>query len=607
MRFIGDTKEIEKGAAILCSGFNAEASVYVKRSDNGIRIYDRDGSYYIEYEHTNEFFRALAILTDKIKNGENGFLVKMKRQFDTCGLMIDVSRNAVPKTDTLKRIIVYMAKMGFNMLMLYTEDTFKMEKYPYFGYMRGAYTEAEIKSVVDFCGIFGIEVVPCIQTLAHLSRTLRWNYAADMKDTDDILLIDEEKTYEFIEEMIKTSRKYYKSAKIHIGMDEAHMVGLGKYLSRHGYTNRFELLTKHLSRVIEITGKYGFTPIMWSDMFFRLGSETGDYYDKNARMPENISELIPENISLVYWDYTNEDENLCDFMIKAHKQMGRNIIFAGGLCTWNRLCANNAKTKLTAKAALSACRKNNIRSVFTTVWGDDGAECSIFTALPGMQLYAEYNYYDTVDEMHLADMFKICTGLDIGNFSVFDTDSFKACTGHDAEVSKQVLYSDILLGLVDKNLALLDLKTHYKKLLNSFDSINTQNELSYLFEYQKQLITVLYKKAGIGTRLTKAYLSGNHTILAEISAEIANILSDVKKLHELAANVWYKDNKAFGFELLDHRLGGLEARIMRSKIRIENYLSGQNDSIEELDEERLWYTDTQTPFVYGHENKLSRP
>ena len=531
----------------------------------------------------------------------------MKRQFDTCGLMIDVSRNAVPKTDTLKRIIVYMAKMGFNMLMLYTEGTFKMEKYPYFGYMRGAYTEAEIKSVVDFCGIFGIEVVPCIQTLAHLSRTLRWNYAADMKDTDDILLIDEEKTYEFIEEMIKTSRKYYKSAKIHICMDEAHMVGLGKYLSRHGYTNRFELLTKHLSRVIKITGKYGFTPIMWSDMFFRLGSETGDYYDKNARMPENISELIPENISLVYWDYTNEDENLCDFMIKAHKQMGRNIIFAGGLCTWNRLCANNAKTKLTAKAALSACRKNNIRSVFTTVWGDDGAECSIFTALPGMQLYAEYNYYDTVDEMHLADMFKICTGLDIGNSSVFDTDSFKACTGHDAEVSKQVLYSDILLGLVDKNLALLDLKTHYKKLLNSFDSINTQNELSYLFEYQKQLITVLYKKAGIGTRLTKAYLSGNHTILAEISAEIANILSDVKKLHELAANVWYKDNKAFGFELLDHRLGGLEARIMRSKIRIENYLSGQNGSIEELDEERLWYTDTQTPFVYGHENKLSRP
>lgn len=172
-----------------------------------------------------------------------------------------------------------------------------------------------------------------------------------------------------------------------------------------------------------------------------------------------------------------------------------------------------------------------------------------------MQLYAEYNYYDTVDEMHLADMFKICTGLDIGNSSVFDTDSFKACTGHDAEVSKQVLYSDILLGLVDKNLALLDLKTHYKKLLNSFDSINTQNELSYLFEYQKQLITVLYKKAGIGTRLTKAYLSGNHTILAEISAEIANILSDVKKLHELAANVWYKDNKAFGFELLDHRIG----------------------------------------------------
>ena len=66
---------------------------------------------------------------------------------------------------------------------------------------------------------FGIELVPCIQTLAHLATTLRWGYADGMKDTGDILLIDEEKTYEFIEEMIKTSRECYKTDKIHNGMD----------------------------------------------------------------------------------------------------------------------------------------------------------------------------------------------------------------------------------------------------------------------------------------------------------------------------------------------------------------------------------------------------
>ena len=67
-------------------------------------------------------------------------------------------------------MIVYMAKMGLDMLMLYTEDMFKMDQYPYFGYMRGAYTKDEIKEIVAFGEKYGVELVPCIQTLAHLGQ-----------------------------------------------------------------------------------------------------------------------------------------------------------------------------------------------------------------------------------------------------------------------------------------------------------------------------------------------------------------------------------------------------------------------------------------------------
>jgi hexosaminidase len=45
------------------------------------------------------------------------------------------------------------------------------------------------------------------------------------------------------------------------------------------------------------------------------------------------------------------------------------------------------------------------------MWGDDGAECSIYTALYGMQLYVEYNYSETPLET-LDEMFKSCTGFD---------------------------------------------------------------------------------------------------------------------------------------------------------------------------------------------------
>ena len=54
-------------------------------------------------------------------------------------------------------------------------------------------------------------------------------------DTDDILLIDSEEVYDFIDKMFESLAKNFTSRQVNIGMDEAHMIGLGKYLSQHGW------------------------------------------------------------------------------------------------------------------------------------------------------------------------------------------------------------------------------------------------------------------------------------------------------------------------------------------------------------------------------------
>ncbi len=598
MNFNGDMQELQEGTDIILAEENISADVEVKHG-NCLKVTERDGKYEIVFGAKSEFFRALAILIDKIKKGEKNFEVVQHRQFESCGIMVDVSRRAVLKPDTVKTIIRYMAKMGLNMMMLYTEDTFKMDKYPYFGYLRGAYTKDEIKDIVAYGEKFGVELVPCIQTLAHLKNALRWGYADGMKDTNDILLIDEEKTYEFIEEMIKTARECYNTEKIHIGMDEAHDVGFGEYFRRHGYTDRFELLSRHLNRVIKITDKYGFKPMMWSDMFFRLASKNGGYYDLEAKMPENISELIPEGLSMVYWDYYNNDEKMYDFMIKTHMDMKRNVVFAGGIWTWAGLSPQYDKTYVTTKAGLSACRKNGIKDVFATMWGDDGAECSIFAALLGLQLYGEYNYFEEVTDEHLADMFKICTGYDADAFSVFNIDDFgELCTEHDSMVSKQVFYSDVLIGLFDKNHAKLDLKGHYKKILDKFNTVKKQPGLEYLFEYQKQLITILYKKCTMGMDVTEAYRKDDKGELENLAAQIREIAEDTENMRSLLYGVWHKNNKAFGFEYFDGKMGASAARLISCAKRIEDYVTGKIDRIEELDEEKLYYSGNESPFIH---------
>ena len=104
------------------------------------------------------------------------------------GVMFDCSRNAVMKVETVKRYADILKKMGYNTIMLYTEDTYEVDDQPLFGYMRGRYTKEEMKEIDDYCYNLGIEVVPCIQTLAHLNCIFKWYCEYDeIKDCDDIL------------------------------------------------------------------------------------------------------------------------------------------------------------------------------------------------------------------------------------------------------------------------------------------------------------------------------------------------------------------------------------------------------------------------------------
>ena len=54
---------------------------------------------------------------------------------------------------------------------------------------------------------------------------------------------------------------------------------------------------------------------------------------------------------------------------------------------------------------------------------------------------------------------------------------------------------------------------------------------------------------------------------------------------------WLKENKVFGLDTVDIRMGGLLQRIKRAESRIEAYLAGQLDRIDELEVEILPFTD----------------
>lgn len=72
--------------------------------------------------------------------------------FRRFGVMIDCSRNAVMNRDAFSAWRISYPALGYNAIRLYTEDTYEVEGEPYFGYLRGRYSGAELKEMDAYAG-----------------------------------------------------------------------------------------------------------------------------------------------------------------------------------------------------------------------------------------------------------------------------------------------------------------------------------------------------------------------------------------------------------------------------------------------------------------------
>ena len=597
-KFYGDIAGLEEGIKVFKEkflfttgedGFPVEVTRIDEKKLGASFIEGKGRIYYNEKVH---FFRALTLFLEGISYVKP-FEINEEPQFNLIGPMFDVSRNAVLTVDSIREYINYLAAMGINMMMLYTEDTYTIDEYPYFGYMRGRYAYEELKACDDYADIFGIEIIPCIQTLAHLEQALKWPYATPIKDTNDILLVGEEKTYEFIEKMIESASAPFRSKKIHIGMDEAHDLGLGRYLDKNGYRRRFDIMNEHLDRVVSICKKLGLEPMMWSDMFFRLGSKTGDYYDLEANIPEDVIENVPREVKLVYWDYYHREKDFYSTLINEHKKFGHTPIFAGGMWTWNGLVPHYEQTFEATNAALAACKEEGVEEIIVTMWGDNGAETNLFTGILGLFLFAEHSYAKELDRDKMKDRFKFLTGVDAKHMEdIQSLDVIPGITeGSIANPSKYLLWQDVLTGLFDKHVEDLSLGKYYSEVAQRMDAYKeAYPKWQFLFDMPHHLADVLSLKADIGCRLKALYDRDDKKALQLMVTEKLPMLykkvEDLRKAHRAQ---WMTTNKPFGWDVLDIRYGGLLARIDTAIDRISDYVDGKIDFIEELEVERLYF------------------
>ncbi len=500
--------------------------------------------------------------------------------------MIDCSRNAVMKPEVVKSFITTLKDIGYNAVMLYTEDTYEIPEYPLFGYMRGRYTQAELRDIDEYAASIGVEMIPCMQVLGHLELALKWDFLP--KESKDILLPDDERSYEFIDRAFASLSECYRSRRIHIGLDEAFGLGCGELLKKNGYEKPIPIIKRHLERIKKIADKYGYTILCWSDMFFTEWNE-GRYWIGKTEVPSSVVDSVPDGVIPVYWDYYSTDFNRYDGMLYNHKQLTDEGWFAGAVWGWRGMIPYNNFTIKCATAALDACEKNGTENIMICLWGDDGNECSRYSELPSLYYIAEYARGER-DVNKIKDGFAEKFGVSFDEYMQIDDPNrpgnpdFGSC---DYNPSKFMLYSDYFNGFRDWY---VDDKAgaNYMKYSSDLLKISTRvsPKASYAFKSASKMCEVLYHKYDLGLRTRRAYRAGDKAELSRLVEEhYTPLLTLLPEYLDAFRRQWFEENKPSGFDLQDMRIGGVIARTVSCRQRLIDYIEGRIDSIDELEVE----------------------
>lgn len=555
----------------------------------GIRIDIKNNIAEIRYGKDNEFFRAFSLALQYI-DGEDR-RIEVDCDIERFGTMQNASAS-VMSVAGLKEFIRQNALMGYTYLQLYTEISYEVDGEPYFGYMKGRYTKEELKDLVAYAKKFFIELVPAVQTLGHMAELFKWNTYYEVKDIERILLVDYERTYELIENMLKSLSECYDTSRINLGMDEAYFMGGGRY---HWFVDDSKpdvsmMYIRHLKRVLALAEKYGFTePSIWYDNLFEIN------YKGYIAPPEwlwqdfqkEIVDAFPK-IKLIFWNYVITDVNDFERFVGYIRQLSPEVSFASMAHGYTSFAPENYITARLVDTARKGCGRCGINDMMITWWGDLQSPCAL---LP--------SYYDYIERSgkHLGYDFeercKFLFGYTYTEFCMLDIPN-KLEEGSEptglAEGKNPPFYilaEDPLLGIMEKHIPENAKEFYEKQAENLWTFARRNGRYAYIFRFEAVLCETLASKCWHSAEIKKAYNKKDFQKLRTIAESLPQTVEKLEKFHLEYHSYWHTFNKSMGWEIWDARLGGLILRLKTIGKMLLDFVDGKIAKIEELEQLRM--------------------
>lgn len=299
--------------------------------------------------------------------------------FNARGLMIDISRNKIPKRDTLCRIIDFMADLKMNQLQLYIEGSpFAYESFPDVWALETPISGEEILLLDAYCRERYIELVPNQNSFGHMEGWLTRPEFNDLAEIPQGFMLPEgmyapdfypdglfmhpgtfhtedPKVLELLERMYDDLLPYFSSGQFNVGCDETYELGLGKSSALAASLGKGQLYLSFLQKIHELVSKRGKTMQFWGDIIIQY--------------PELIPQL-PKDIIAMEWGYSAEHPFEQDTL--KFREAGIPFYVCPGTSSWNSLTGRSDNMMANLRSAAVHGKNNGALGYLITDWGDFG-------------------------------------------------------------------------------------------------------------------------------------------------------------------------------------------------------------------------------------------
>ena len=202
------------------------------------------------------------------------------------GLLLDCSRHFFD-AEEVKRVIELMSIAKMNVLHWHLSDDqgwrIESKRFPRLHETsRLYYMQNEIKKVVDYARLRGVEIIPEIDMPGHTLGILAAypdlscsGEAAHLVKSGGIyrkiLCVGKEETYAFLDALLEELCNLFPSNRFHIGGDEAPKAAWKEcphcrsLMRKKGFSDWEDLQGEFSCRVNELLKKHGKSPILWND------------------------------------------------------------------------------------------------------------------------------------------------------------------------------------------------------------------------------------------------------------------------------------------------------------------------------------------------------